>query len=262
MYAIDAGHLCKMILLGLPTYDSKIHNRLMLALLNEANQPNTPSFSVLTNHSSLLARGFNELYCYALNHRPEVTHFMMIHADVIPERGFIGKMYAEMERAGCDVLSVALPLKDNRGLTSTALDMGHKEPKRLSLKELALLPETFEALDLARLNGNEKVNIGPLLVNSGLMLVDLRKPWCEQCWFAITDRIERNEQGIFQPVTDSEDWYFSRRARLLGAKVMATRIIQARHVGNMEFPNWGAWGTHVQDDADLSVLKKREPQNV
>src|SRR3990167_1726289 len=247
-----------MIILGVPTYDSRMHNQLAMALLNELYQPDVPQFSVITNHSSLLARGFNELYCHALNRRPEVTHFLMIHADVIPEPGFVGALYREMERTGADVLSAVLPLKDNRGLTSTGLDdpTVEMEPRRISMVEVQQLPETFDSRDVAKLF-NDAPNRSILLVNSGLMLVDIRKPWVENCWFAINDQMLRNGSSKFEPVTESEDWFFSRRAQELGARVMVTRTVKARHAGEVKFPNWGAWGSHQQDDADQSTLKKR-----
>jgi len=246
-----------MIILGVPTYDSRMHNQLAMALLNELYQPDVPQFSVITNHSSLLARGFNELYCHALNRRPEVTHFLMIHADVIPEPGFVGQLSREMERTGADVLSAVLPLKDNRGLTSTGLDdpTVEMEPRRISMAEVQQLPETFDSRDVTKLF-NDAPNRSILLVNSGLMLVDLRKAWVQECWFAINDLVV-NRDGKFQPETESEDWFFSRRAQELGVRVMATRTVKARHAGEIKFPNWGAWGSHQQDDADQSTLKKR-----
>ena len=39
-----------MIILGVPTYDSRMHNQLAMALLNELYQPDVPQFSVITNH--------------------------------------------------------------------------------------------------------------------------------------------------------------------------------------------------------------------
>jgi GT2 family glycosyltransferase len=236
-----------LIVVGIPTYDNRVHAQLMLALLNEICRPDTPPMVVLSNHSSLLARGFNELWCYALNHRPQATHFLMIHADIIPETGFAKRMVDEMDSSGAGVLSVAMPLKDGRGITSTALD--GSEPRRVTLRELDGLPGTFDRSDLEKHFGQK----GMLLVNSGLMLVDLRQNWVDKCYFAINDYVRRRADGKFEPVTDSEDWFFSRAAQKAGARVVANHSITARHAGEAMYPNRGAWGTHGRDDADRST---------
>src|SRR5689334_10761696 len=66
---------------------------------------------------------FNSLWCKALNSRERDgwTHFAMIHSDVLPEEWWLDTLLVEMARAHADVLSVVLAIKDNRGVTSTAL---------------------------------------------------------------------------------------------------------------------------------------------
>jgi GT2 family glycosyltransferase len=141
-----------------------------------------------------------------------------------------------------DVLSVVIPIKNEKGLTSTALDVGigdedsHWRVKRLTLTEIYNDYEpTFT---------HEK-----LLVNTGLMLVDLRKPWVENVWFAFEDKIipDPKVPGNFKAVGVSEDWFFSRRARELGAKLYATREISVLHSGTNEFSNASAWGSLGED---------------
>ncbi len=238
-----------MILIGIPTYDNQTNAQLSLTLMNEIARKGNPPFVVTTHHSSLLARGFNTLYCNALNKRPEVIHFLMIHSDIVPEPGFIRKMYKEMGRTKADVLSVVLPLKDNRGLTSTALldsTIG-ENPRRVSVSELDNLPETFGKDDLADFFKGRRGS-STLLVNSGLMLVNLQKPWVEKVWFAIEDYIFKNKDGKFETYTFSEDWFYSKQAQMRGAKVMATQIVRARHIGDASFPNWGRWGLFDQEE--------------
>jgi len=85
---------CSLTIVGIPTYDSKMHNQLALELLNALCLKDSPKFTVVTNHSSLLARGFNELYSFALNQRPPAgaaTHFLMVHSDIVPEAEFVLK---------------------------------------------------------------------------------------------------------------------------------------------------------------------------
>ena len=89
-----------------------------------------------------------------------------------------------------------------------------------------------------------------LLVNTGLMLVDLRKTWVENVWFAFEDKIipDPKAPGNFKAVGISEDWFFSRRARELGAKLFATREVAVRHVGSADYSNASAWGSLGEDD--------------
>jgi hypothetical protein len=79
---------------------------------------------------SLLALGFNQLWCRALNDRREggITHFAMHHADIEAPAGWLDRLIDEQRRVDADVLSVVVPIKDGRGLTSTGVrhpETGH-----------------------------------------------------------------------------------------------------------------------------------------
>lgn len=191
------------------------------------------------NAHSALALNFNAMWCRALNARDRgVTHFLMLHNDVIPhEPGFVGQMANIMEQTGASVLSVVLPIKDTRGLTSTAFDTGDVfSPRRITMSELASMPSTFTHPSL--------------LVNTGLMLVDLRGPWVEEIYFTINDRITRAPDGQFCAQMEPEDWFFSRKAHQLGARVFATREVRASHFGGRDYDNTGTWGTVLHDGGD------------
>jgi hypothetical protein len=118
----------------------------------------------------------------------------------VPERFFLDKMVDLMEKTGADVLSAVIPIKSQEGMTSTALD----EPvgdmplewrvKRLTMREIfEKYPPTFTT--------------DTLLVNTGLMLVDLQKPWVfdESLVFTIRDKILRY-RGQRVPAIVPEDW--------------------------------------------------------
>ncbi len=260
-----------LTLLGLPTYDNSVNADLVLALLNEVHVPGTPAFQVAKTQMSLLACGFNRLYATALNQRPKCTHFLLLHADVVPENGFVKALHAEMERTGAGILSTVLPLKDNRGLTSTGLMAEYGRPfrrRRVTMTELAHLPQTFGGRDVARLFGHGEMADPVLLVNTGLMLIDLRIPQAEQYYFEITDRIVRNADGSFQAEVDPEDWHLSRMAHEAGVRVLATKTVKARHAGRAFFPNFSVWGewerdtTEVLSDATDLQGEIREPRAV
>src|SRR5262245_17498739 len=73
---------------------------------------------------SLLASNFNRIWCYALNlvhHGERVDYFAMLHDDIDPEKYWLDKLIDELEAQELDLLSVVVPIKDRRGMTSTAL---------------------------------------------------------------------------------------------------------------------------------------------
>ena len=148
------------------------------------------------------------------------SHFCLLHDDIVPEPLWLDKMMRIMEEQHADILSVVVPLKNDKGLTSTALDVGvgdedpHWRVKRLTLKEIYNDYEpTFT---------HEK-----LLVNTGLMLVDLRKPWVENVWFAFEDKIipDPKAPGEFQGGGRVGRLVFLETSPRIGRKVV-------RHEGN------------------------------
>jgi hypothetical protein len=175
---------------------------------------------------SLLALNCNLLWCEALNRRGTAQHpdhFAMLHADIGPETGWLDKLLDERERVGADVLSAIVPIKDDRGQTSTAVET-EADVRRLSVSELDGLPPTF---DVSALGPPGSI----LLANTGLFVCDFSQPWVEQVWFEIIDTIERNAEGIFEPLNLPEDWNFSRKCAALGVKVFVTQIIKLDHFG-------------------------------
>lgn len=191
---------------------------------------------------SLLGHNHNLLWCQALNgwKSGELTHFAMQHSDVEPQAGWLDVLLAELESTGLDVLGVPVPLKDERGLTSTAVarDDGDRwrVRKRLSLTEIHALPETFTGADVG----------GPLLLNTGLWVCRLGE-WAERCWFTINDEIGLGADGKYAARVEPEDWFFSRRLNELGVKVGCTRKVRLTHRGAMGFPNDAPWGQETDN---------------
>lgn len=223
------------VFLGIPTSDLKVNPDLIASVMQCS--PSGKLHGFRTHSYSCLPRNFNELFCAALNARKDgATHFCMLHSDVVPHGiGWLDVMCDEMERVGADVLSAVIPLKISNGMTSTAMDEpvdgsdAYWRPRRLSMTEVYNdYPETFTS--------------GLLLVNTGLMLVDMRKDWVNNIWFQFEDRISRDAVGNFVALNVPEDWDFSRRAKKLGAKIYATRKVAATHFGHMGFGNMFAFG--------------------
>jgi len=199
-----------MILVGLPTVDGRRLNGEAVAYLHARG------LTTIEVRSSLLAYAFNQCLVAALNRRKAgVTHFLLLHADVVPlDQDWLGAIVDVAARHAARVLSVLLPIRDDSGLTSTAIDTDPWRPRKLSMTQMFDRPPTWTAPDL--------------LVNSGFLLIDVRDPWIEQVHFTINDRL-RYEQGRWVADVESEDWNFSRQCRALGVDVWVTREIRARH---------------------------------
>jgi len=245
------------ILIGVPTYDDTVKVGLAQAIMQEGQEPGCPPYTVTFKQSSLLAFAHNGLLCTALNNRPQISHLLINHADVVPEPGYLKTLYDEMLRTEAGVVSVLLPLKDRKGLTSTAflndiaVSNWSERPRRytrrrLTLHEAQTLPETFGVGEVAALFG-ERAERAVLLVNTGLMLIDVQQAWAEQAHFEINDAIDRNADGKFVADVEPEDWYFSRQLAMLGVKVVCMRKVKAMHVGRANFPNSEAWGEWQHD---------------
>jgi len=189
---------------------------------------------------SALPHNFNTGWCVALNivHLGErVDYFAMLHADIAPEPGWLSKLIEEMEDKQLDVLSAVSPIKNNLGLTSTAIDNNERDTWRpmcrLTMKEVFDLPETFTEDDLP----------GPLLINTGCWVVKWNQDWCKQVHFEFNDRIVFNTAlNRYMPEFEPEDWCISRMFNDLGLRVGATRKVRLAHYGDREYRNDHPWG--------------------
>ena len=209
--------------------------------------------SVEYRQGSLLAANFNGLWCRALNHvhqGGQVDYFAMLHDDIGPVDFWLDQLIEEMEARDLDVLGVAVPIKDHKGLTSLAIDSDTTwRPKcRLTMREVMSLPETFTSDDVG----------GPLLLNTGCWVCRFDPSWVNKVHFTINDRIIFNTRlGIYQAEVEPEDWYFSRLCHELNLKVGATRKVQLTHRGEIDFDNAHEWGNAF----DSEYVKKSQLGN-
>jgi hypothetical protein len=233
------------IFLGVPHYGELVAE----AITSLINPTCKHRLKIQTNCASLLAHNFNRLWCSALNDRDKLglTHFAMHHADVCAPSGWLDTMLEEMERVGADILSSVIPLKDSRGLTSTAVrDRVTNRIRRITLKELhEYLPVTFDIGDIEEHLG---VSGDPeLLVNTGLWVCRFTNDWIRRFpGFTIADAITKDPDGRYGASVYSEDWSFSSWCHNNRVKVFATRIIPVTHFGRALFKRdspWGEWAT-------------------
>lgn len=187
---------------------------------------------------SLLAANFNALWCEALNFAAQGNgpdYFAMQHADIEPEDFWLDTLIKEMEAHDLDVLGVAVPIKDQRGVTSLALardDTNWRVHCRLTQADVMRLPETFTSADVGH----------PLLLNTGLWVCRFDLAWAKKVHFEINDRIVINRDGKYIAECEPEDWYFSRLLHELGLRIGATRKIRLDHRGHASFCNQNVWG--------------------
>lgn len=199
---------------------------------------------------SLLTFNFNTLWAGLLNRRDEVglTHFAMTHDDIIPEAGWLVKLIDELERNDADIVSAIVPIKDERGAVSTAIDDTGDiwTPRRLTLHEVHRMPETFTH--------------PAILLNTGLWVCRMDRPWVDKVCFRQADKIEVNAGGLREVHTIPEDWDFSRQVRDAGGtRLFATRRVKLYHE-RREWTNarpWGTWHT----DMDLIRESSGVPQS-
>jgi hypothetical protein len=188
-------------------------------------------------------RNCNLLWVEALNGRQEFgfTHFAMIHSDVGPETFWLDKLYEEMQRVGADLISVILPMKDGRGLTTTKAIYADGTAERITMRQIHARKETFSMCE----------RIHELALNTGLFLCRVDQPWVEHCWFETHHKMVKDDQGRFVVDSLSEDWNFTLTAARHGARTFATRCVKAVHFGRQGFPNDRPWGTEEVDKGGI-----------
>lgn len=232
----------KTICLGMPSY-GEITVGAAMGLYRASARP-THDLRILSNNSSLLAANMNGLWCWALNNarKDGVDYFAMLHADIEPEEFWLDKLIDELEAKQLDVLGVVAPIKDQRGITSTALGKLDGDTwrvhARLTMKEIHRLPETFTSEDVGF----------PLLLNTGCWVCRFDESWARQVHFTINDRICFDPKNdIYFNQVESEDWFVSRLWHELGLKIGCTRKVKAGHRGTVLFGNDQPWGENSFD---------------
>lgn len=199
---------------------------------------------------------FDLLWASALSaaRRGEITHFVMLHADVEPELNWLDILLAEMDRMEADMISVVIPIKDPRGVTTCGIgDPNNRWApwRRFTVRETAAFPPTFSADDTGYPGW-------PLLHNHGCFAADLRKEvffrvdqhGTLRAFFDFPRRVYEKPDGSFALACESEDWYFSRCLYELGAKTFATTKVKLNHAtGSVKYPNFGAWGDEHDEES-------------
>lgn len=224
------------IMIGIPAYSRHI-DVATAANIHSAGMPVSYHIEI----SSLLARCFNTLLCNAYNLREQhgFTHFCLMHADIeVTTDGWAVKMLDEMRHMELGALSAVVPIKQQDGATSTALDVTPEKDDVtiLYMHDLFRMPETITGEDTKHLFGNEG-----LLINTGLMMLDMSKIDPTRQSFHIMDQIIRVD-GKYYPRGCPEDWHISRMFRRDGIRYGATRKITVKHWGHHAYCSGKPYG--------------------
>lgn len=171
-----------------------------------------------------------------------ITHFAMLHDDIEADDGWLDVLLDDLIIHKADLISAISPIKDMRGLTSTAIDNPidlFNVERRLTVYELENLPDIFTSADCGYPDRY-------LLVNTGCWMCDFTKDWrLPPFHFNIQDTIALNESGIYSAGVASEDWNFSRWVNKHGGKVLASKKVKLNHWGSACYSNrrtdWGSW---------------------
>lgn len=244
------------LFLGLPSYGGVRYNTCALlgAMAANAKTHLLENINSMEVSGSLLAAGFNQLLCEALDQQAkgQADLMLLLHADIVPQdtTGWLATLLGvrqqiKKQHGACDVLSAVVPIKDLRGLTSTGVE-GETEwsPVRLTMTQVLAMDETF--------------TLPNLLVNTGMLLIDLRTKWIREVAFTIKDAILITPDGKRVAAVQPEDWDFSRQARGHGVTLWATRSVLLAHTGTFAYPNFVAWGSST-DLGDGHGVPKEKP---
>ena len=226
----------RLIFLGMPAGSGAINAGAAQGFFRLATQKHEAVMASVCG--SALGQTFNKLWASALG-MAGVTHFAMLHSDVIPSHWWVDTLVDELDRTGADVISAACRIKDPKGLTSTAVG-DPDDPwdyRRITCEEMGQLPGTFGIEDIPAEITEDYRNV--LLVNTGCWVCDLRRPWWREQnpdgslrWaFTQNDRISQLPHGQYLVEFAPEDWLFSRYCHEVGAKVLCTKKVSLRHAG-------------------------------
>lgn len=216
---------------GPTTFD---HPEAVLAAVQLAR--NFKVLNVIRSQTSILPDAFNQCLAKALDMRDEgrITHMAMIHSDIIPDWNWLNILHAELVTRNADLISQVVPIKSDDDKTSTAIG-STRDPwlikRHIETTDRGKIPETFSRGDVCREDDDV------LLVNTGLFLADLRRPWWDGFAFNFVCKIVRDDSGKRISRARPEDWEMSRMLHSRKAHYFATWRVPLRHRGTADWDN-------------------------
>jgi hypothetical protein len=187
-------------------------------------------------NSGGLTLSFNMILARAMTMRDrgECTHLAMIHSDIEAQGPWVNALWNEMRRYRLGVVSAVVAIKDKtKRNTSTAIGTTGdpwKIARYVYLADRETTPDTFTSEDVCK-PGEE------LLINTGVMLADLRNPFWDGYAFEVRNKVVK-EGDSYVDYFESEDWKMSRDLNRAGVRYGATWLVPTRHLGGGSFANY------------------------
>jgi hypothetical protein len=184
--------------------------------------------------SSMLCESFNGGVAAAKNGK--FDDFTMIHSDIVADPGWLVLLMTARESVDADVCNAVARIKDDRGVTSTAIaystDIMDRK-RRLTVRECAQLPETFTIEDVRRVLDPEALL---LLPNPGLLSIRMGEWFYKWPGFRTESFVEHVADGDFYRAKEiSEDWLFGYYCHEHGIRVAATTAVKTDHIGRKKY---------------------------
>jgi hypothetical protein len=249
------------VFLAMPRHSgSGIEPEVLKAGVSGSGTQNKLAITVVERITSALGFNFTLCWCDCINQRPRPDFFAMLHSDLLPHGPWLDTLVEELEKHQLDLIHAVSPIKDSRGVTSTALgnpdDFG--EVRRITLTELEQLPDTFQVDDVVELMGAKDCPSPPvLLCNTGCMLIRIGDWVSEFPGFSIHDRIDW-VNGMAIARMAPEDWRLGRWMADHGLRVGGTKKVRLDHFTRGAFSNQGTWGEWKRDEAYFD-LRRNNP---
>lgn len=207
--------------LAIPSRDGRLDCRHLTVFVHTACA--YPGIAFDSQALSLLVLNFNTLYANALNAREQgFTHFVLLHDDIVPmQTDWLQRMLAEMETHQLDVLSAVVVIKGTDRISCGTYD--GKESFGMTFKDFGA--------DRTWVNNDDPI----LLVNSGCLVVDIRKPWVDDFCFTSADHIVKDADGKYRAIAESEDYRMSVWLAKRGIRYGATSKVPVYHIGRCDY---------------------------
>lgn len=191
--------------------------------------------------SSMLCESFNGGVVNAKNWPAD--EFAMIHSDMAADPGWLAPLISARVAVDADICNAVVPIKDDRGVTSTAVGYSAdwtERKRRLTVRECLSLPETFTIEDVQReIDPEAKL----LLPNPGCMVMRCGEWFFTWPGFRTESYVEYvADEGYYRAREISEDWLLGYYCYKHGIKVAATTAVQPEHIGRKKYSTKQPWG--------------------
>lgn len=217
------------------------------AKLNGFDRTDHPKAGTEKNYTNAWLTGWKDAEASKYKN---ITHFVMLREDIVPDENWLDVLMGDLIDYKVDIMAALVPLKEIAfGLTSVAIEDIHNSfevERSLTFHEVFGLKKVFSLEDCGYTGRN-------LLTGLGCWACDFTKEWRFEddkdgnlrVFFTTKDRIRKDPNstsGMYQAQVEPLDWFFSREAGNVGAKLMITRNVGLVCVGEAPFTNKVSWG--------------------